>query len=109
MRNFFIYLLLSVSLFAQENFAANCLNCHQKLEIGFEKFYMQYLIKFSTKERIREAMFYYLRDPKAQQSVMEDYLIEKLGIMPKIGISDRELGRMIDIYIQRYDLKGKLR
>jgi len=69
---------------------------------------MQYLIKFSSTETVKEAMFYYLRDPKKEQSVMPKHIIKELGVMPKVTISDKVLREMIEVYIRRFDLRSKL-
>ena len=69
---------------------------------------MQYLIKFSSTETIKEAMFYYLRDPKKEQSVMPKHIIKELGLMPKVEINDKQLREMIEVYVKRFDLRRKL-
>lgn len=104
-----ITLLLSLSISHANSFEKECLECHHKLPVTFNTFYMQYLIKFSSQRRIKEAMFYYLKDPKKEQSVMNQRLIKRLGVMPKLDLKEKELKSLIDIYIHSYDVKKKLR
>ena len=106
-RTLLFTLLLTLQLQA-ETFQSACASCHEKLPIGFDKFYMQYLIRFSSEGRIKEAMFYYLRDPKKEQSVMERTIIKRLGIMPKVALDDEILKEMIETYIKTYDVRKKL-
>lgn len=101
------FIILSLSVYGT-NFEKNCLHCHNDIPITFDKFYMQYLIKFSSEKRIKEAMFYYLKDPKIEQSVMDVNIVNGLGIMPHLKISDETLMKLIDEYILRYDVKKSL-
>ena len=107
-----IVLLLSLLLFqvfGNDTFDQQCVSCHKKLPLSFESFYMRYLVKYSSQSRIKEAMFYYLRDPKKVQSVMEKPYLDYLGVMEAVNISDVKLKEMIDIYIKMYDVKKRLK
>ncbi len=106
-RTFLFALLLALQLEA-ETFQSSCVSCHQKLPISFDKFYMQYLIRFSSEDRIKEAMFYYLRDPKKEQSVMDRTIIKRLGLMPKPSLNDEVLKVYIKEYVDLYDVRSKL-
>ncbi len=103
-------LLLSILFTAlhANNFDQKCVACHAKLPISFDKFYMKYLIMFSSKKYIKEAMFSYLKDPMLNLTVLSKEEIQKMGLMPKLDISDEELKSLIDEYIKRYDVKKKL-
>ena len=104
----FISLLISLSCIHAKSYDKECLTCHNKLPITFDKFYMQYLIKFSSNKRIKEAMFYYLKDPKKEQSVMNASVVKKLGLMPKLDLDDKTLEELIQRYINSYDIKKHL-
>jgi len=69
---------------------------------------MRYLIKFSSAKRIKEAMFYYLKDPKKEQSVMNASVVKQLGLMPKLDLDDKRLEELIQRYINSYDIKRYL-
>ena len=103
-----ITLLCILLLSHADSFQKNCLECHNKLPITFDKFYMQYLIKFSSEKRIKEAMFYYLKDPKIEQSVMDVNIVNGLGIMPHLNLDNKILMELIDEYIKKFDVKRSL-
>jgi vacuolar-type H+-ATPase subunit C/Vma6 len=101
-------LLLLIQLSYGVNFDKQCLECHQKLELGFDKFYMHYLIKYSSTKRIKQAMFTYLKEPIKKKSIMDVAVIDWLGIMPTLKITDKELKELIDIYLSRFDVRNSL-
>jgi hypothetical protein len=90
------------------DFETKCLQCHAKLPITFDKFYMKYLKMFSSEKYIKEAMFHYLKDPMINLSVVSKEDIKRMGMMPKLDVTDEELKALIDVYVKRYDVKKKL-
>jgi len=103
-----IVLIVILTFSYADSFQKNCLECHDKSPITFDKFYMQYLIKFSSEKRIKEAMFYYLKDPKIEQSVMDVNIVNGMGIMPHLNLDDDTLMKLINEYIRRFDVKRSL-
>lgn len=100
--------IMLTMLNATPNFDKQCLACHQKMEIPFSSFYMQYLLNFSSNIRVKEAMFYFLKEPIAGQSMMDSAIIREYGLMPRLKISDETLKSLIDDYVKQYDVKRKL-
>lgn len=104
-------LLLTLPVYAangNDTFEKQCVSCHQTIPVSFEKFYMQYLLFTSSQETAKEAIFYYLKDPKRETSVMPEHILDKWGVMPKPDMDEATLKEMVEIFVKRYDLRSKL-
>lgn len=97
---------LSALLFA-DDFEKNCLVCHGD-DFKFNIIMKKYTLKYSSEKKIKKAMFYYLKEPKEQNSILPYEYIKKFGIKEKSPLSEEELKKMIDIYYQKYNLKSKI-
>jgi len=111
----FILLTLSIVgvLYAKENRVSKliedrCLSCHKTQSIPSEMIYRRYLLKYSSKDRIREKIYNYLRSPKRENSIMPPQFFSKFPLKEPIDMRDKELQNMIDGYIEYYDVNHKL-
>lgn len=107
MKKIMLLLITSYLLFGA-NYQKNCLECHRNIPITLHAIYMDYLLRFSTNKQIAEAMFYFLKDPKIEQAILEETKVKRFGIMPKLSVSDQELRALIETLIERNDLRFKL-
>jgi len=105
---------LSLFLFAEESniqdntFTGACLSCHQQQQIPSGLIYKRYLMKYSTRKGIEEAMFIYMKDPKKENSIMPVPFFLKFPMKEKISLDDRTLRKYIKMYLERFDIKKKL-
>ena len=93
----------STALFQQQ-----CLNCHQKQQIPNTLIYKRYLMRYSTRKRMEEAMFAYLKDPKKEYSIMPAPFFLKFPMKKGLGQDDDKLLKNIREYLDTYDIKKKL-
>ncbi len=110
-------IILLVSLFWLEIYAQeseevilqnSCLSCHTKQQIPSELIYRRYLMKYSTKEAMTEAMLSYLIRPKKSKSIMPTQFFLKFPMKPSLDFSESELRENISSFIEMFDVKKKL-
>jgi hypothetical protein len=90
-------------------FEQNCLPCHQKLDVGIDKFFYRYVLVFSSELSVKAALIDYLRNPMKEKSILPEGLIEKYGIKEPTKLTQKELEEAIDTYWDRYTFIGKIR
>lgn len=105
---FLIFLLIS-HIYAQNIYEQNCVSCHAKLPVGIDKFFYQYLLKYSSQTNVKASLINYLKIPTDQNTIMSDEFINLLGIKEPTTLSDKELQEAVDIYWDTYKVFGKLK
>lgn len=85
-----------------------CLYCHQTQQIPNALIYKRYLMKYSTENRMEEAMFTYLKDPKKEHSIMPAPFFLKFPMKEALNLSDEVLKKNIQGFLRKYDMKKKL-
>ena len=85
-----------------------CISCHQAQSIPSEMIYRRYLLKYSSKDTIRDKIYRYLRSPSTQDSIMPPQFFSKFPLKEPIEIDERELKGLIDRYIDYFDISHKL-
>lgn len=101
-----IFLIISTLLVGSE-FEKNCLTCHGD-DFKFNIIMKKYTLKYSSKKRIKRAIFEYLKNPSYEKSILPSDYIKKFGIKEKSPLEDKELNEMIDIYYDKFNLQSKL-
>jgi len=91
----FLIFLLTISLKASV-YSTNCLPCHQKLPIGIDKFFYRYLLKYSSEIETKYAMTQYLKNPKKEDSVLNEALLKRFGVKKSSTLNEKELKEAID-------------
>jgi len=86
-----------------------CLSCHQKQQIPTALIYKRYLMKYSTNQRMHDAMYRYLRHPNKAYSIMPSQFFFKFPMKKSLQLSDEKLDELVSAFIQRYDIRKKLR
>jgi hypothetical protein len=104
------YILCAEELTLQEQqLEKNCLSCHKQQQIPSSLIYKRYLMKYSTHKSIEEAMFRYLKDPDKNTSIMPPQFFLKFPMKETLSLDDKSLLQNIRNYLNRYDIKQKLR
>lgn len=101
-----LFILFSTLLNASE-FDKNCLNCHGG-DFKFHVIIKKYTLKYSSEEKIKEAIFKYLKEPIAEKSILPAEYIKRFGIKERSSLDDEALKKMIDIYYKKFGLQPKL-
>ena len=86
-----------------------CLDCHIKDQIPSELIYKRYLLKYSSKDKIEDKIFGYLKDPKQKDSIMPKPFFLKFPMKKRLPYSDKTLKKLIEKYIEKYDVKKRLK
>lgn len=92
-----------------DSFDTNCLACHKKSEVPLDMIYKRYLLKYSSPKSIKSAMIAYLKAPSFESSQLPKGLLMNMPIKPKSTLSQAELEKSVDEYLNRYDIKKRLR
>ena len=99
--------LFLISASNADKFEKNCIECHPN-SMQFNMFMKRYTMKYSSEDRIKKAIFQYLKNPSAETSVMPFGFLNRFGIKGESFLEDEDLREMVDIYYQRYNIKDKI-
>ena len=108
------FMVLTLSLFAVEptvihdDLEQKCLNCHKEQQIPNTLIVKRYLMQYSTDERIEEAMYRYLKDPKKEYSIMPAPFFSKFPMKEKVVFDDLSLKESIKSFLEKYNMKKRL-
>jgi len=102
-------LILLIRFLDADVYESNCIKCHNKLEVGIEKYFYNNLLIYSSEIDMKNAIISYLNYPAKETSVMSDEFINKYGIKKKTKLSQEELKEAVDVYWQKYKVFGKLK
>jgi len=103
-----IFLTLFFTLLTASDLDTNCLNCHKKEQIPTYLIYKRYLLKYSTKDRIKKAIYSYLKNPTKENSIMPKPFFLKFPMKKPLHLSDEVLKKNIEEFIEKYDVKKRL-
>lgn len=103
--------LCAVQVYAGRSsvYERNCVACHKKLPVTLDKFFFNYLLKYSSERRVKEALFRFLKNPTKKKALASEELVTQYGLMPKSRLSDTELRKAIDTYWDTYKVFGKIK
>ncbi len=106
-----LIILLSTVTQAEESsllLQQNCLKCHSKQKIPSELLYRRYLMKFSTKERIKKSLVSYLKSPKKGKSIMPQQFFLKFPPKEALDLNKSVLDESVEAYLDYFDVKKRL-
>ncbi len=99
-----IVMILFLTNIYGSSFDNNCLKCHKNKK-ELKLFMAKYTLKYSSENRIKKALFGFLRNPTSNISIMPYSYIVKYGYKNNSTLSDKELKNAIDEYYKRYNIK----
>jgi len=86
-----------------------CLSCHIQNKLPTKAIYKRYLMRFSTKKNMKNAMFNYLKEPTIQNSIMPKEFFLKFKPKNSLNLEDKQLDYLIDLFLDKYDIKKRLK
>ncbi len=105
-----ILMLIASFIWAKTGvYEKNCIPCHEDMAIKIDKFFYRYLLKYSSEMEVKHAMSKYLKNPKAENSILVDGLINRFGVKKRTTLSDTELQEALDTYWEQYKVFNKLK
>ncbi|RXJ80677.1 hypothetical protein [Arcobacter sp. F2176] len=108
-KNILIFSLLFNSFLFAGVYERDCVSCHNKLPVSIDKYFYRYLLKYSSKRAVNEAMIKYLKNPSKDTTIMPDAFISRFGIKQKTILNDNELKKALEEYWDIYKVFGKLK
>jgi len=99
---------LCFGLEAKSPYEHHCVSCHEGMTITLDKFFFRYLLKYSSEDEVKKALFAYMKNPKAETSILEPWLINRIGVKKRTPLNDKELHDALDEYWETYTVFGKL-
>jgi hypothetical protein len=87
----------------------NCIPCHEDMAVKIDKFFYRYLLKYSSEMEVKNAMTKYLKNPKTENSILVDGLINRFGVKKKTTLNDAQLQEALDTYWDQYKIFDKLK
>lgn len=107
-KNLLLIITLSLALEAKSPYEHHCVSCHEGMTITLDKFFFRYLLKYSSESDVKKALFAYMKNPKAETSILEPWLINRIGTKKRTSLSDKELQDALDEYWETYKVFGKV-
>ena len=95
--------LLFALLCSAQDFQKECMACHKKKGIDLKKIYFDYLLEYSSKRATIKAMREYLLNPDPSKQLYID------AKPYRHEIDKKRLGKLLEIYWDRYTVIGKIR
>jgi hypothetical protein len=86
-----------------------CLQCHRKNRVPDTIIYRRYLQTYGTPDRMVAAMQAYIRNPNKSRSIMPPQFFYKFPMKPNRTYEPETLERFIRAYIERFDVRKRLR
>jgi len=108
-KHLFLLLCVSITLCGKDTYERNCVSCHEGMTITLDKFFFRYLLKYSSENEVKKALVEYLKNPKAESSILEPSLINRIGVKKRTTLNDKELREAVDAYWEQYKVFGKLK
>ena len=108
-KKFILVLLLVSNMYSFDIFDQKCVYCHKMLSVSLKDAFFKYLKRYSSEKPVKSVMFFYLKNPTRELTVMPKEYINIFGIKEKVDINDTELKKAIDIYWDRYKVFGKIK
>lgn len=108
-KKIFFICSICVSIYGIDIFDKECVYCHKMITVSLKDVYFKYLLRYSSEKSVKSVMFFYLKNPNKNLSVMPKEYIRVFGIKEKAKLSDDDLKKAIDIYWQRYKVFGKIK
>ncbi|WP_067172875.1 hypothetical protein [Sulfurospirillum sp. UCH001] len=103
-------ILLTSFIYAKTGvYEKNCIPCHEDMAVKIDKFFYRYLLKYSSEVEVKNAMKSYLKNPKAENSILVDGLINRFGVKKKTTLNDEQLQEALDTYWEQYQVFDKLK
>jgi len=101
-------ILITLNLNANE-LEQNCLNCHTNNQLPTDLIYKRYLMKYSTKTNMQQAIFNYLKEPTIKNSIMPKQFFIKFNTKNTVKLDNKTLKKNIDMFLDKFDIKKKLK
>jgi len=102
--------LVTMSIYAQEaDVQRDCLSCHQAQQIPNDLIYKRYLLKYSSKTAIENAMIKYLKNPKQSDAIVPSAFFLKFPMKKALVMPEPILHQNIRSFIETFDVKKKIK
>ncbi|AXX92593.1 hypothetical protein CPU12_01865 [Malaciobacter molluscorum LMG 25693] len=109
MVKYIILLIICINFLNANIYEKNCISCHKDIPVSIDKYFYRYLLKYSSEEDVKKAMFSYMKNPTKETTVMPEAFILRFKLKEPTRLSDKELKKAIDIYWEKYKVFGKLK
>jgi len=87
----------------------NCLACHREQRLPDNLIYRRYLLRYSSPQRIEDALVAYLQHPVKERSIMPAEFFLRFPIKYANKLSPQMLRSHVRAYIDHFDVRKRLR
>ena len=105
----FLLIFLFISFSWASVYENNCMACHKTLPVSIDKYFYRYLLKYSSKRAVNEAMTNYIKNPSKDTTIMPEAFISRFGVKKPTTLDAKELQKALDEYWKIYKVFGKLK
>ena len=92
-----------------EQLEENCLACHREQKLPDNLIYRRYLLRYSSPQRIENALVAYLEHPSKERSIMPSEFFLRFPIKYANKLSAQMLRSHVRAYIDHFDVRKRLR
>ncbi|MCK9372231.1 MAG: hypothetical protein M0P91_03480 [Sulfuricurvum sp.] len=99
--------ILICNLEARKSFEQACVECHTTNVPDLATLYFRYLQTYGSTRRVHDAMSAYLSAPDINNSILPPQVVKGFGLHSPI--SPHELEYYLNIYLEQYDVKKRIK
>ena len=103
----FIFIGISAVFAEVDSLENDCLSCHKAQQIPSNLIYRRYLMNYSTEDRMENAIFKYIKNPKKTTSIMPPQFFLKFPMKSALHLEDERLHKNIKAYLKEFDIRKK--
>lgn len=105
----FFSIFVTTYIFGTNTYETNCMQCHEKQEISLQMVFKKYLMVHSSKNKFKQHLKQYLKNPSPKNSVMPFGFVERFGTKEPTTLNEKELNDAIEQYYEKYAPKNRLK
>ena len=105
-----IVLLILLSLFLCADELVQCDECHNTFQAPpYKKIYKHYLLKYSSKIRVENAMIDFLKEPSEEKSAMPRGMKKRFNPSKHPVFDTKTIEKMVKYLVQKEDVIAKIK
>lgn len=108
-KSIFVLIIFFSFSFGGNVYDQKCIECHKELSYSLQEIFMRYLLAYGGENNVKAGMLHYFMYPSKDISVMpKDFLLEN-KVYDHGSSKEKDLKNAIDVYWEKYKVKGRLK
>ncbi|MCD6174026.1 MAG: hypothetical protein J7J96_09630 [Sulfurimonas sp.] len=110
MEKIILLIFMAVLLFSDESVISKCNECHSYSPTpSYKKIHKHYLLKYSSKIRVKQAMIGFLKAPSLEKSEMSNGMKKRLKPENHTIFDDKTIEKAVIYIIEKEDIQKRFK